>query len=86
MLNRLPDRGSDTKRSVGDFQEAQKALGRAAGWQDREGAFAINDEETQLIGVGHGHVEGVGNAQRRSEEFQSGSEVPYKAREGDMYN
>ena len=41
MLNRLPDRGSDTARSVGSFQSMQAALGRAAGyngsWHDDEG-------------------------------------------------
>ena len=32
MFNRLPDRGQDTSRQIGDFQGVQAALGRAAGW------------------------------------------------------
>jgi hypothetical protein len=40
MLNRLPDRGSDTSRQIGDFQGVQSALARATGyasWHDDEG-------------------------------------------------
>lgn len=84
MLNRLPDRGSDTKRSVGSFQDMQSALGRAAGWESmdvRGEKLALNvgniNEETGEIPhfmPGRGHVE-----ESRPKSFD-------KAREGDMYN
>jgi hypothetical protein len=86
MLNRLPDRGSDTSRQVGDFKQAQEALGRASGWS-RVGAYAVNYDGSQMIGVGHGHIEGVGVSESRSAEFQdAAAAMPFNAREGDMYN
>ena len=85
MFNRLPDRGKDTSRQIGDFQEVQTALGRAVGWT-RVGAYAVTNDGSQGFGVGHGHIEGAGVSESRNQEFQSGSDVPFEAREGDMYN
>ena len=47
MLNRLPDRGEDTARSVGSFNKMQEALGRTTGYSgnfsDENGTRATYD-------------------------------------------
>lgn len=93
MFNRLPDRGQDTSRQVGDFQSIQAALGRATGWESMEGSqgrVALNvgniNEETGEIPhfiPGQGYAEPV---MRNAEFMQAMANPPMRAREGDMFN
>ncbi len=93
MFNRLPDRGKDTSRQIGDFQGVQAALGRATGWESMQGSqgrIALNigniNEETGEIPhfvPGQGYAEPM---MRSAEFMDSLANPPMQAREGDMYN
>jgi hypothetical protein len=98
MLNRLPDRGSDTARSVGSFQSMQAALGRAAGyngsWHDDEGTRLTirQDDEgkndyNSIFAPGAGHVTtGPKLVGAEGTEGVRRQNFTFAAREGDMYN
>ena len=91
MLNRLPDRGQDTARSVGSFQDMQAALGRATGYSgnfsDEYGA-RINYNPQDLGGTafapGAGNID-TGDLQRGTMGIRRAN-FSFAAREGDMYN
>jgi hypothetical protein len=98
MFNRLPDRGQDTARQIGDFQGVQAALARATGyssWENDNGArlTMAKDDEGQYdydsaFAPGEGHVN-LGSSRRRLFDDSRGTAGigrPMIAREGDMYN
>jgi hypothetical protein len=99
MLNRLPDRGEDTARSVGSFQSMQAALGRAAGyngsWHDDEGARLTirkdaegKNDYNSIFAPGEGHVDTGPNILGGAQGTQGirKANFTFAAREGDMYN
>lgn len=97
MLNRLPDRGSDDKRSVGSFKEMQSALGRAAGYtsnfSDEDGAratFDPKDPSGTVFAPGAGHVDtgemGIYAPGAQGTMGIRKANFTFAAREGDMYN
>lgn len=102
MFNRLPDRGQDTSRQIGDFQGVQAALGRAAGWDKTTargdmspnyGIAGVMSSEGMVSGSIQQEppydsvVAGQGYAIPRTEEFAWAlSNPPMRAREGDMFN
>jgi hypothetical protein len=98
MLNRLPDRGEDTSRSVGSFQAMQAALGRTAGyngsWHDDEGTrLTMRQDENgkndydSIFAPGEGHV--TTGPKLIGAEGTAGvrkANFDFAAREGDMFN
>lgn len=97
MLNRLPDRGSDDKRSIGSFNQMQEALGRTTGYSgnfsDENGVratFSYNDPSGTVFAPGAGHVDtgemGIYAPGAQGTMGIRKANFTFAAREGDMYN
>ena len=97
MLNRLPDRGSDTARSVGSFKNMQEALGRTTGYSgnfsDENGTRATYDPKDPsgtVFAPGAGHVDtgemGIYAPGAQGTMGIRKANFSFAAREGDMYN
>ena len=97
MLNRLPDRGSDTSRQIGDFEGVQSALARATGyssWHDDEGTRLTigktsegKNDYNSIFAPGEGHV--TTGPKLIGAEGTTGvrrANFDFAAREGDMFN
>jgi hypothetical protein len=92
MLNRLPDRGEDTARSVGSFNKMQEALGRATGYSgnfsDEDGArvtYKPEDIGNTAFAPGAGNID-TGGAGAQGTMGIRRANFSFAAREGDMYN